>query len=66
MSDETEAVSGCEAGEGDEGKREQPSNMEGLTGEQKTDDDSQLAGKLKTDCMVSMEMQLYITTACIN
>ena len=46
MSDETEAVSGCEAGEGDKGKREQPSNTEGLTGEQKTDDDSQLAGKL--------------------
>ena len=46
MSDETKAVSGCEAGEGDEGKGEQPSNMEGLIGKQKTDDDSQLAGKL--------------------
>ena len=46
MSDEVEAISGVETGDGEEGEKEvQPSMEEGLTGEQKADDHSQLLGK---------------------
>ena len=43
MSDKVQAISVGEAGDGEE--VEQPSEEEGLTGEQETDDHSQLAGK---------------------
>ena len=51
MSDEVETISVGEAGDGEEREVEQPS-MEGLRGEQKTDDNSQLAGKHRlTACL---------------
>ena len=48
------ALSGAEAIDGEEG--EEQSSIEGLTGEQKNDDHSQVSGK-EIDCMVSMEIR---------
>ena len=46
VSNKVEAISGAETGDGVEGEKEvQPSMEEGLTGEQKPDDHSQLSGK---------------------
>ena len=46
VSNKVEAISGAKTGDGEEGeKEEQPSMEEGLTGEQKADDHSQLSGK---------------------
>ena len=50
------ALSGAEAGDGEEG--DEQLSMEGLTGEQKNDDHSQVSGK-ETDSMVSVEIQLF-------
>ena len=46
VSDKVKAISGADTGDGEEGEKEvQPSMEEGLIGEQKADDHSQLSGK---------------------
>ena len=70
VSDKVEAISIGEAGDGEEPGEEveQPSEEEGLIGEQETDDNSQLAGKYRLTAWLPWrwDSYMYITTACIN
>ena len=66
-SDEVETISVGEAGDREEpGEVEQPS-VEELTGEQKTDDHSRLAGKHRLTAWLPWRWDyIYIITACVN